>query len=328
MKSERSLCHLLRVVNVYEKGSGAKLNTTKSQAMWLGRWRTNGASPFSLTWVFKMKILGVYFSNGLVSVEADNWKSKLDKLQNVVNLWKQRVLSLLGRAMIINALGTSLFWHTAKIIILPQWVVDSYDKIVWSFMWPGKTENVSRQRCCAGLRGGGLNVVDFRAKCAALCLFNFSSLRDDYGSRKWHFPARYFLRNRLQKLDMRFSFLSNLVPVSSTPSHFYRSCIYLFQQIFDKHGALPNVFSVKIFIYFRLFFPLPHLGPLQLVFGDPLLVAPSTGGLRCGVNLAERLLRIKRQSDLVVNLLCCSGSIYTKVLGCYRLRQMCFMFSP
>ena len=102
--------------------------------MWLGRWRTNGASPFGLTWVFKMKILGVYFSNGLVSVESDNWKSKLDKLENVVNLWKQRALSLLGRAMIINVLGASRFWHTAKIIIAPQWVVDSYNKIVWSFV--------------------------------------------------------------------------------------------------------------------------------------------------------------------------------------------------
>ena len=51
--------------------------------MWLGRWRANGASPFGLTWVFKMKILGVYFSNGLVSVESDNLESKLDKSQNV-----------------------------------------------------------------------------------------------------------------------------------------------------------------------------------------------------------------------------------------------------
>ena len=255
VKNERSLCNLLRVVNVYERGSGAKLNTTKSEAMWLGRWRANGASPFGLTWVFKMKILGVYFSNGLVSVESDNWQSKLDKLRNVTNLWKQRELSFLGRAMIINVLGASRFWHTAKIIIPPQWVVDSYNKIVWSFIWKGKMENVSRQRCCAPLRGGGLNVVDFRAKCASLRLSNFSSLRDDFGSQKWHFLSRYFLGNRLQKLDTRFSFTSNLIPVSSEPSRFYRSCLSLFQQIFDKHGALPDDFSCKSFYLFLVTFP-------------------------------------------------------------------------
>ena len=33
VKNERSLCHLLETVNKYEGGSGAKLNTSKSEAM-------------------------------------------------------------------------------------------------------------------------------------------------------------------------------------------------------------------------------------------------------------------------------------------------------
>ena len=109
VKNERSLCHLLRVVDKYERGSGAKLNTTKSEALWLGRWRSNGASPFGLKWVTKMRILGVYFSNGLVNVEGDNWKAKLDKLKQVLGLWSQRDLSFLGRGMILNVLGASRF---------------------------------------------------------------------------------------------------------------------------------------------------------------------------------------------------------------------------
>ena len=36
LKSEKSLCHLLRVVHKYQLGSGAKLNTTKSEEKWLG----------------------------------------------------------------------------------------------------------------------------------------------------------------------------------------------------------------------------------------------------------------------------------------------------
>ena len=31
--------------------------------------------------------LGVFFSNGLICVDNDNWKTKLDKLQSVLNLW-------------------------------------------------------------------------------------------------------------------------------------------------------------------------------------------------------------------------------------------------
>ena len=66
----------LETVNRYERGSGAKLNTAKSKAMWFGRWRANGASRFGLKWVNKLKILGVYFSNRLVNVDEDTWRCK------------------------------------------------------------------------------------------------------------------------------------------------------------------------------------------------------------------------------------------------------------
>ena len=43
---------------MYDKGSGAKLIIAKSQAMWLGQWRANGASPFSLKLVnIKLKLI-------------------------------------------------------------------------------------------------------------------------------------------------------------------------------------------------------------------------------------------------------------------------------
>ena len=109
LKTERSLFNLLQIVHKYEKGSGAKLNTTKSEKMWLGRWRDNGAAPYRLKWVNKMRILGVHFSNGMLSVEQDNWKSKLDKLKSVLSLWSSRELSFIGRAMILNILGASRF---------------------------------------------------------------------------------------------------------------------------------------------------------------------------------------------------------------------------
>ena len=130
LKTERSLCRLLQTVELYERGSGAKLNTSKSEAMWLGRWRCNGASPFGLNWVTKLRILGVHFSNGLVSVESDNWRAKLDKLELVLNLWKQRDLSFLGRALIVNVLGASRFYHVAKIISPPIWVCERFNRLV------------------------------------------------------------------------------------------------------------------------------------------------------------------------------------------------------
>jgi len=47
------------------------------------------------------------------------------------------------------------------------------------------------------------------------------------------------------KLDMRFDFVSNLFPVSSEPSLYYRKGLSLFQQLFEKHDALPDDLSCK-----------------------------------------------------------------------------------
>ena len=262
---------MLNIVHRYELGSGAKLNTSKSEAMWLGRWRANGASPFGLIWVPKLKILGVYFSNGLVSVESANWKPKIDKLETVFNLWKQRDLSFVVHAMISNVLGVSRFWHVAKIVAPPNWVCERVCRLVWSFVWKGKMENVSRQRCCAPANLGGLGVVDFRSKCVSLSLSCLSSLCDNFGTQKWHYLARYFIGNRLMKLDARFSFSSINIPVSFEPSAFYNKCLSHLQKIFDSHGTLPDNLSCKNI--YSLFCANPCAAPKSAVLGGGFGVA-------------------------------------------------------
>ena len=82
--------------------------------------------------------MGVYFSNGLVSVESENWRTKLDKLESVLNLWRKRELSFVGRALIVNVLGVSRFYHVAKIISPPNWVCERLNRLVWSLS--GKAE--------------------------------------------------------------------------------------------------------------------------------------------------------------------------------------------
>ena len=69
LKSLGSLETLLSSIDLYEKGTGARLNKSKTEAMWLGAWRSCCDEPLGLTWVKKMKVLGVFF--GTVPVELD-----------------------------------------------------------------------------------------------------------------------------------------------------------------------------------------------------------------------------------------------------------------
>ena len=104
-------------VYVYERGTGAKLNLSKTDQMWLWAWRSRSDEPLGLKWVRKMKILGVFF--GTVSTEEDNWKPKIEKLEKSLNLWKSRSLFLSGKALIINTIGLSKLVYLARVLTLP-----------------------------------------------------------------------------------------------------------------------------------------------------------------------------------------------------------------
>ena len=85
----------------------------------------------------------------------------LSLISSVLGLWSQRDLSFVGRAMIVNVLGARQLWHVAKSLPPPR-------HVVWPFIWKGRMENMSQQRCCAPVDCGGLNIVHFATKCEAL----------------------------------------------------------------------------------------------------------------------------------------------------------------
>lgn len=62
VKNVVSLNNLFRKIQLYECGTGAKLNISKTEAMWLGSWKDCLDQPLGLKWVNTMKILGVFFT--------------------------------------------------------------------------------------------------------------------------------------------------------------------------------------------------------------------------------------------------------------------------
>ena len=73
VKSVKSLHALFDVISDFERGSGAKLNRSKTEALWLGSWKDRTDEPLGLAWVRKTKILGIVF--GTTDVERDNWET-------------------------------------------------------------------------------------------------------------------------------------------------------------------------------------------------------------------------------------------------------------
>ena len=104
-----------------------------------------------------MKICGIWYSNGTLNVDQDNWQTRLEKLESKLNSWKPRSLSLVGKALIVNVLGASKLWFLAKVLPLPKWVVSRYNKLVYPFVWGSKIETVSRKSLDPPFYGRGFS---------------------------------------------------------------------------------------------------------------------------------------------------------------------------
>ena len=105
----------------YERGSGPKLNLSKTEAMWLGAWKDRLDEPLGLTWVRKLKILGVFF--GTVDVERDNWEPRLSKRDKTLSRWKSRSLSFIGKVLILNIVALSKLLYVSRVLVPPKWFI-------------------------------------------------------------------------------------------------------------------------------------------------------------------------------------------------------------
>ena len=219
-----SLAALPNVVKIYERGSGAKLNVYKTEAMWLGAWRSRTDQPYGLTWVSKMKILGVVFGH---DTESDNWQPKLKKLENYINLWKSRSLSLVGKSLIINTLRISKLLYLATILPVPNWVISEVNNLIWPFLSGCRMETVSQQSCHQPFLKGGLGIVNFKIKADALkvSIYHISLFQCRFKALLFHqvFSGSQFIffRNVTE-----WSFLrDNSSPSVQTLTPFYSKCL-------------------------------------------------------------------------------------------------------
>ena len=265
-----SITRCFHIVNIFEKGSGSRLNTTKTEGLWIGRSAGRQTGPVNITWVTdKLKILGLYF--GHANLEHANWDPRLSKLTNRLNSWKQRTLSLRGKALITNILGASNLWYTASVYPMPEWVHTRVNTALYDFLWNSKTELVARTTCQLPLARGGLAVVHPQEKARALKLRWVPCIGDPTCDSKWVYFARFWIGLALSRKTKSWSFLrSNSVPkyIGGSPPLHYQHILTAIDRLNLDLSLLPD-YNVKTF-YTKLVNPPPRRLPCTLAWEGKL----------------------------------------------------------
>lgn len=165
--SDVSIKGVFNTYSLFERGSGSKLNLSKSKGLWLGSWNGRSDTPVNLDWSsVKIKVLGVFI--GVGNLEEANWRPRITAVENVLLSWRQRRLSFRGRALVINALALSRVWYVASLIHMPDWVLKELNSLVYTFFWRGKRDLVSRSVVVQPTIDAGFSVVHVRFKVFSL----------------------------------------------------------------------------------------------------------------------------------------------------------------
>jgi len=76
----------------------------KTEAMWIGSLQNCEDEPLGFKWKTCVKFLGIFITYDVELHVEKNFKERLKKIANLINLWRSRGLSIHGKVGVIKAI--------------------------------------------------------------------------------------------------------------------------------------------------------------------------------------------------------------------------------
>ena len=157
-----SIPELLALLNHFRNLSGLEINATKTEGMWLGRWKSSLETPFGFRWPQDpIKALGIFFSYDSRKAIELNFIEKIRNLEKTLNSWKRRNLTLLGKINIVKTLALSKLIYSTSVLVIPEQLIKEINSIIFDFIWDEKPPKIKKSTIIGEKKHGGLKMTDF-----------------------------------------------------------------------------------------------------------------------------------------------------------------------
>ena len=245
--SKNTLDTLFDILNKFGRLSGCKVNLTKTEAVWIGSKR--GCQDFPLrdqgiTWkASTFKSLGINFSLNLGLIFDLNYKERLKRMQQTLNCWRMRNLSLIGKICVLKSLVLPqlLYLFSVLSIKLPQKFFNELNSMFFKFIWNGGKDRVQRKFICNDYTHCGLKMIDPYAFALAQKMTWVKDLLDDNFMSIWKLIE-----------------LSALEKFHEDPQILWKA--YAPENILQSLGNLQVADSIRTWYYYREYATLESFG--------------------------------------------------------------------
>ena len=162
MKDQNSAELFLELTKQFSKCSGLKINFDKTEGIWLGEKINKQDKPLGILWPEEpTNFLGIYIGYNKKDIEVSNFRHKISKMKQILNSWKQRDLTLIGKILVMKTLVTSLFRYLARVISFPKEIEDEIQRCMYEVLWNSSTHKVKKNVIIQDYEYGGLRMEDF-----------------------------------------------------------------------------------------------------------------------------------------------------------------------
>ena len=134
-----SVDNLFFVLKKYEKATQSRVNSDKTEGLWVGNWKNKKEKPQGLKWNNKgVKTLGVHVGNERKEMARLDFEEQKEKIKNSLIYWKAKGLSLKARIKILNIFILSKLWYLCECADIPTDIQTDIQKMIVDFIWNGK----------------------------------------------------------------------------------------------------------------------------------------------------------------------------------------------
>ena len=184
-RNEKSINRLKVLFADFEKLSGLKINNDKTKILRLGLCQRLDCDFAFGEIVDFFKVLGVFFSLDEHKKEDLNYKEILSKIKSLLNFWKLRDLTLMGKIQLLKVHIYSKVLYRASLTPVPKWVYDSLDELTFDFIWKGKKDKINRNTMFSDYKQGGLKMLNFSAQVKSQRIMWVQKLLNKDEDMKW-----------------------------------------------------------------------------------------------------------------------------------------------
>ena len=172
LQNKNSVKMLLEAFHAFSFFSGLKPNKSKCEIAGIRLLKRVNVALCGMECVNlekdTIKILGIHYSYNQALENDQNFTDQINKIENVLKLWRSRSLNLEGKITVFKSLALSKIIHLALVKAIPNTTVEEVNKIQKNFIWNNSKPKIKNCILSGSYLDGGLKNVNIKAKIISL----------------------------------------------------------------------------------------------------------------------------------------------------------------